>query len=229
VRPSPLDPPRSPPSRQSRPRGAAPEADARCSRGRPAALAVALGGLLATLAAAPARAQAVTPAPFSGGEVTFRFSSTFVGTLVGRAPIAGAAFTGARLDSVRGDAEVRVADIRTNNDARDRHLRETLDAARYPLIRFDLDSVLPAAAAGDSVPARFEGRLTLHGVTRALGATGWVLRRPGGEEVVAAFSLDMRDYGIKPPVRALLLRVSPHVALTARVWFGTPPPAGYDR
>lgn len=44
--------------------------------------------------------------------------------------------------------------------------------------------------------------------------------RPGRMDVEATFPLDMRDYGIKPPVRALVLRVAPDLVVTARLSFG---------
>jgi hypothetical protein len=39
----------------------------------------------------------------------------------------------------------------------------------------------------------------------------------------AAFPIDMRDYGIVPAVRALVLRVSPDVAVTVRLSFRASP------
>lgn len=131
---------------------------------------------VATLAAQatslPATAQLVSGAPLIRGEVTFVFHSTIVGRLDGRAPIEHAEFAGDRLDSVHGLALVNVADVQTGNGARDRHLRETMEADTYPLIRFDLAGVEPEAAA-DTTPVTLDGTLTLHGVTRPVRARGW--------------------------------------------------------
>ncbi len=179
--------------------------------------------LAAALAAAPAApAQPVTPGPLSRGEVVFRFHSTIVGRLEGTAPIERAEFTGTDLAAVRGAAEVRVDRMLTGNGARDRHLREVLEADRYPVIRFDLERVRPDSGA-DSVGVTLAGDLTLHGVTRPVTARGWVVRRAGNVAVAASFPLDMRDYGIKPPVRALVLRVGPDVVVEARLTFGPAP------
>ena len=184
---------------------------------------IAAAAVAAALAAGPVAAQTVVPGPLVSGEVTFLFHSTFVGRLVGRAPIERATFTGGALTAVRGAAEVSVARMETGNGARDRHMRETLQADSYPVIRFAVDSAVPGAASGDSTAIGLFGKLTLHGVTRSVRADGSVILKPGGTNVTAAFSLDMRDYGIKPPVRALMLHVAPDVVVTARLSFGAAP------
>ncbi len=185
------------------------------------ALAPAL--IAAALACAPAAAQPVKSGPLAGGEVVFRFHSTIVGRLEGTAPIDRAQFAGTDLSAVRGMAEVRVDRMLTGNGGRDRHLREVMEADKYPIIRFDLRSVRPDSG-GDSVGVALEGDLTLHGVTRAVTARGWVVRRAGGVALAVSFPLDMRDYGIKPPVRALVFRVGPDVVVEARLTFAAAPP-----
>ena len=175
--------------------------------------------LAASLLARHAAAQAVVPGPLVAGETTFLFHSTIVGRLQGRAPIASAEFSGGTLADVRGTAEVRVDRMETGNGARDRHLRETLQADSYPVIRFEVDSVAPEGSAGDTTAVILSGRLVLHGVARAVRAEGTVATGSIGTEVTASFVIDMRDYGIRPPVRALLLRVAPDVAVTARLTF----------
>jgi polyisoprenoid-binding protein YceI len=166
-----------------------------------------------------AAAQLVSGAPLIRGEVTFVFHSTIVGRLEGRVPIAHAEFAGDRLESIHGLALVNVADMQTGNGARDRHLRETMEADAYPLIRFDLVGVESGAAA-DTTPVTLEGTLTLHGVARPVRAGGTVVAGPQATEVTASFSLDMRDYGIRPPVRALVLHVAPEVVIVAHLSFG---------
>src|SRR6185503_1404492 len=55
--------------------------------------------------------------------------------------------------------EVRWAAVDTKNGTRNRHMLKTVDADRFPVIRFDVTAPRPGA---DSVA----GTLTLHGVTR---------------------------------------------------------------
>ncbi len=183
--------------------------------------AAAGSALLASLALRAALAQPVTPAPLTGGEVTFLIHSTIVGGIEGRAPIAHAEFRGDRLEAVQGAADVRVADMRTGNGTRDRHLRRTMDADSFPTIHFDLRAVEPGLSTADSMLVTLEGRLTLHGVTREVRAKGSVVPGPRGLRVEAAFPLDMRDFGIKPPVRALILRVAPDVLVSVHLLFGS--------
>ena len=168
-------------------------------------------------------AQPVSPAPLGRGDVTFVFHSTIVGALTGQAAIARAEFSGERLAAVRGSAVVLVAAMQTGNGQRDRHMREAMRADSYPEIRFDLDSVRVGAVSGDTSGVVLVGRVTIHGVTRPLAATGAVVARRAGEDVTASFGLDMRDYGITPPVRALVLRVAPDVAVTVHLSFGAGP------
>lgn len=181
-----------------------------------------LAGLLAGAALHGAAAQPVTPAPLARGEVSFLIHSSFVGRIDGKAPIARAEFTGDQLRTIRGSAEVAVARMTTGNGTRDRHMRETMDADSYPTIRFDLVGVRTESATPDSAAITIEGQLTLHGVTRRISARGSAVLRSDGAEVTASFPLDMRDYGIKPPVRALVLRVAPDVVVTVHLSFAQP-------
>ena len=184
------------------------------------------GGVAALLVAFPvlrSAAQPVVPAPLTAGGVTFLLHSTIIGHFTGHAPVARAEFSGGRLLDVRGTVEVLLAQMQTGNGLRDRHMRETMNADSFPTIRFDLDSVQTGAGAGDTTGVVLVGRLAIHGVTRPVRATGSVVARPGGEDVDATFGLDMRDYGIKPPVRAVVLHVAPDVVVTVHLSFGRPP------
>ena len=193
--------------------------------GKAAALRAAGGAaLIPALILSPLAAQTVTPGPLVRGEVTFAMHAAIIGAFTGRAPVARAEFTGGRLGEVRGMAELRVAEMRTGIALRDRHMREAMTADSFPTVRFDLIEVQPGSTSGDTTTAGFEGRLTLDGVTRPVQARGSVVVVPGGIDVDATFALDMRDYGIVPPVRAIVLRVAPDVTVTAHLSFRTAGP-----
>src|SRR5512135_3134025 len=179
--------------------------------------------LLQAAAPGPGAAQAARAARLTSGDVTFAMHAAIVGAFTGRAPITRAEFTGGTLAEVRGMAEVRVADMRTGIALRDRHMREAMSADSFPTIRFDVIAVMPGATRGDSTSVTLEGRLTLDGVTRPVRAQGAVVARPGGMDVAATFPVDMRDYGIVPPVRAVFLRVAPDEVVSARLSFDAPP------
>ena len=177
-------------------------------------------GLVAAWAG-PAGAQAVPALPFAGGAAAFRVRATIVRDFTGTVAASRAQYTGTDLTSVQGFVEFQVAEMRTGVGLRDRHTRTAMAADSFPLIRFDLADVQPAQPGGDTVPAVFRGRLTIRGVTREVRAPGAVVLGHAGLEVTASFSIDMRDYGITPPVRMLgALRVAPDIEVTVHLVFG---------
>jgi polyisoprenoid-binding protein YceI len=168
-----------------------------------------------------AGAQTVPVLPLTGGSATYRVRATVVNDFTGTVTAARAQYTGTDLASIQGFVEFRVAEMRTGIGLRDSHTRATLLADSFPLIRFDLTGVEPAPQRGDTVPAVFMGRLTIRGVTRAVRAPGAAVLGHGSIEVTAGFSIDMREYGVTPPVRMLgALRVAPDIEVNVRLAFG---------
>jgi polyisoprenoid-binding protein YceI len=193
-------------------------------------LARAVGAVAILLAlAAPARAQAIARFSLRAGEATFHVRATVVSDFTGRAAVSDAAYTGADLASVVGSVELRVADMRTGNGLRDRHLRAAMEADRFPLLRFDLTGVEAGAPRGDTVDLALVGRLTIHGTTREVHVPGSAIVGTDSLAVRAAFPIDMRDYGVTPPVKMLgLLRVAPGVEVAIHLVFGPAPAAPED-
>jgi len=114
--------------------------------------------------------------------------------------------------------EVRWADIDTKNGTRNRHMLKTVDAEHFPVIRFDV-----AEATGDTGQVQLKGTLTLHGVSRPVEWPATVRASPpplpDTVTVAADFPVDMRDYGIKPPVRFLVARMGAVVQVHVRLSF----------
>ena len=108
--------------------------------------------------------------------------------------------------------EVRWQDIDTQNGTRNRHMLKTVDADQFPVIRFDVVAVRPGA---DSVA----GTLALHGVTRQVVWPVTVRYAADTVSVAADFPVDMRDYGIKPPVRFVIARMGAVVQVHVRLVF----------
>ena len=108
--------------------------------------------------------------------------------------------------------EVRWADIDTKNGTRNRHMLKTVDADHFPLIRFDVTGLRSGA---DSVA----GRLSLHGVTRDVVWPVSARLAADSVTVLADFPVDMRDYGIKPPVKFVIARMGPVVQVHVRLTF----------
>jgi len=176
-------------------------------------------GLLAACAG-HAGAQSVPALSFTGGTATFRVRATVVSDFTGTVAAARAQYTGTDLASVQGFVEFSVAEMRTGIGLRDRHTRAVLAADSFPLIRFDLTGVEPEPQHGDTVPAVFRGHLTIRGVTREVRAPGAVVLDNGTLEIAASLSIDMREYGVSPPVRMLgALRVAPDIAVRFHLLF----------
>jgi polyisoprenoid-binding protein YceI len=148
--------------------------------------------------------QAVPSAPLPHAEIWFDAKAS-VADFQGRATVA----TGTR-DWV----EVRWQDIDTKNGTRNRHMLKTVDAERFPTIRFDL-----AGTTGDTGQVRLKGTLTLHGVSQPVEWPAVVHRGPDSVTVAADFPVDMRDYGIKPPVKFVIARMGPVVQVHVRLVF----------
>ena len=148
------------------------------------------------VASAPAQAGRAVPAgTVAQGKLSFDGRAS-VGDFIGTTTtVTGEITGGPELDAVRGWVEAPVATLKTGNDRRDRDLNKSMESAEHPTMRFDLDGVT-AAGTGDSVPVTLKGRLTLHGVERAVELPG--LARFGSDQVQvrADFPLNLKDYKI---------------------------------
>ena len=159
-----------------------------------------------------ALSQAVPTARVAQAEIWFDARAT-VADFQGRdTTVTGELIGGAAPADSRGWIEVRWADIDTKNGTRNGHMLKTVDADRFPVIRFDLTAVRPGL---DSVA----GTLTLHGVTREVVWPVTVQIGSDTVRVAADFPVDMRDYGIKPPVRFVIARMGAVVQVHVRVVF----------
>jgi len=110
--------------------------------------------------------------------------------------------------------EVRWADIDTKNGTRNRHMLKTVDAEHFPVIRFDL-----AGTTADSGQVQVRGTLTMHGVSHPVEWPAVIHAWPDSAAVAADFPVDMRDYGIKPPVKFVIARMGPVVQVHVRLVF----------
>ena len=157
-------------------------------------------------------AQGIPSSQLVSAEIWFDARAT-VADFQGRATtVTGDLVGGANPADARGWIEVRWADIDTKNGTRNRHMLKTVDAERFPVIRFDVTALRPGL---DSVA----GTLALHGVSKEVV---WpVSVQVGGDtvSVAADFPVDMRDYGIKPPVRFVIARMGAVVTVHVRLVF----------
>ena len=110
--------------------------------------------------------------------------------------------------------EVRWRDIDTKNGTRNRHMLKTVEEERFPVIRFDL-----GGTTGDTGQVRVKGTLTLHGVSQPVDWPAEVHAAGDSLTVASDFPVDMRDFGIKPPVRFVIARMGAVVAVHVRLVF----------
>ena len=160
--------------------------------------AVGLGLALLALGSGGVKAQTAQPVP-SGtvAEGTLSFdgrasAGDFTGTT---SSVTGEMKGGDGLDAVRGWVEAPVATLKTGNDRRDRDLNKSMESDKYPAMRFDLDGVT-AGGTGDSVPATLKGRLTIHGMERAVELPASVVLGADNVRVHSDFPLNLKDYKI---------------------------------
>ena len=191
-------------------------------RGRgPFGRGLAIAAVVALAAATRVQGQALAALPLRHAEVAFAMRATKVNDFVGHVAAVRVEYQGTDLTNVHGVLELRVADMHTGIGLRDTHLRNAMRADSFPTIRFELVGVDPAAPHGDTIPAVFQGHLTIRGVTKTVRVPGSVVLRPGGVDVTASISLDMREYGIEPPTRFFgAIRVDPVTVVTAILSFG---------
>ncbi len=114
--------------------------------------------------------------------------------------------------------KVPIAPINTGIGLRDRHLREMLEAERFP------DAILRVARSQLTFPKESEpaegtarGDLTLHGQSRPVDVRYHAeLGADGNTRVRGSMQLDLRDFEIKPP-SYLGVTVAPQVEVDAEL------------
>ncbi|MGH7653403.1 MAG: YceI family protein, partial [Gemmatimonadaceae bacterium] len=157
-------------------------------------IVVSLGSLLSV--ASGASAQAVADAQSVRGTLAFDAKAN-VGDFTGTTTKMTGKLEGASaLSGVRGWVEAPAKSLTTKNGHRDSDMAKSLEMGKYPAIRFDLDSVAPGAAQGDSTAVVLKGRFTLHGKTRAASIPGWVWITSKGARFRGAVPIDVKDYGV---------------------------------
>ncbi len=146
----------------------------------------------------------------------------------------------ARLDAEAGTGQAKlsvpVRSMRTGIDLRDEHLRSDawMDAAKYPDIGFMAQTL--KRKAKDSDDWEYDGKVTIHGVTRDLKGTARVKFIPAklaekfklgaGDWVKVAtdFKVTLSDFGIKIPEGLVQGKVSATWTIKVDIFGTTQPP-----
>jgi polyisoprenoid-binding protein YceI len=159
--------------------------------------AVAAHSAFATTASAQ---RAVTDAVLRSGTLSFHGRAT-VGDFIGStSTISGAITGGASYSTTTGWVEAPVATLATGNAHRDRDLRASMEVDRHPTMHFTLAgaTVVTTTPLGgsDSSAVLLHGALAIHGVTRHVDVPATIVRSGDTTRVIAAFPIDLGDYGI---------------------------------
>jgi len=114
--------------------------------------------------------------------------------------------------------KVPIAPIETGIGLRDRHLRETLEADKFPAAILRVSrSELTFPNEHDAAAGTAQGDLTLHGRSRPVQVRYRAERGAAGvTRVHGSVPLDMRDFEIKPP-SYLGVSVTPQVEVTVEM------------
>jgi polyisoprenoid-binding protein YceI len=137
-------------------------------------------------------------------------TSTVTGELVGAPTLAG----------VRGWVEAPAKSLSSQNGKRDRDTWASLEVERFPTLRFQLDSVVPGNAVGDSTSVVLVGHLILHGQSRPVRITGYLSGGSGVHRFRGSVPINVKDYGIQGLSKAFgLLRMKEQIMVRVDVTF----------
>jgi polyisoprenoid-binding protein YceI len=183
------------------------------------AMAMLLGGVMTdrTLAQAP-----IAPGKVVSGTLSFDGHATmgdFTGTTT---TLTGYMSGGPELASIQGWVEAPVGTLVTGKGKRDADLNKSMESDKYPVIRYELDSLTPGHVAGDTTEVVLHGRFVIHGVTRDADLPGRVLLDGTGARVRADAPLNLKDYRIGGLSKMLgMLKMHEDIEVHVDVAFGS--------
>ncbi|HEU5359107.1 MAG TPA: YceI family protein [Gemmatimonadales bacterium] len=174
------------------------------------------------------RAQVPTAIPsgtVTSGALSFDGHSTlgdFTGTTT---TVRGAVRGAASIDSVSGWVEAPVNTLRTGNGKRDRDMMSSMEADRFPGIRYELSSVTRRGTRGDTLDLTLHGNFVIHGVTRPVDLQATAVFAPGQVRIQSSVPLDLNDYHIEGLSKMLgILKMHPGILVHVDVTFGLAAP-----
>lgn len=178
---------------------------------------------LLVVATSPLSAQSYPDTPLLHGTLAFDANATLGAFTGSTSAVTGRMIGAPTLPAVRGLVEAPSRSLNSQNGKRDKDMRSSLEVEKFPMIRFELDSVGGGAATGDSLTVTLHGRFTLHGETRQVAIPGWIWRHGTQLRFRGATPVNLKDYHIGGLTKALgLLRMNEHIVVRIDVTFGPP-------
>jgi polyisoprenoid-binding protein YceI len=178
------------------------------------------GLIIAAAAAFPgvAAAQEATTRMFASvvsGTLSFVGHAT-VGDFVGSTTSVSGELSGDR-SNPRAWVEAPVTTLVTGNGRRDRDLRKSMEADRYPTLRLDVTGV---RWRPESDTAILHGTFTIHGVTREVELPVVVSQAGDTMQVTSTFPIDLSDYRVGGLTKAFgLLRMQSQIEVSVHLLF----------
>jgi polyisoprenoid-binding protein YceI len=166
-------------------------------------------------------AQAVPDRPLGHGMLAFDADAT-LGKFTGTTTTLTGQLTGAGLlAGVRGWVEAPSKSLTTNNGHRDGDMAGSLEIEKYPVIRFDLDSIAVAEKQGDSTTVTLAGSFTIHGQKHAAQVPGWIWLSAKSARFRGALPINVKDYGVGGLSKMLgMLKMNQMITVRIDVTFG---------
>lgn len=129
------------------------------------------------------------------GTLSFDGRAT-VGDFVGSTSTVTGEMHGGTLGNVRGWVEAPVETLKTGNGKRDKDLNKSMESAKYPNLRFDLDRVSAGDESSDSLSVTLHGAFQIHGVSREVELPATVMFSQDTIRVRSDFPMNLKDYKI---------------------------------
>jgi polyisoprenoid-binding protein YceI len=109
---------------------------------------------------------------------------------------------------------IPVASFDTADANRDSHMRETLDAAKFPYVIFKgVTSLTVPVATGKGIPAKLEGELEFHGVKQPISVPAEIVLAADGTATVSSkFPVNLEAHKIERP-SLLFIKVDENVEM----------------
>lgn len=189
------------------------------ARVKVAGMLVVLGAMLGFT---PSSAQMpIPPGRVLAGTLSFDGHASMGGFTGTTSAVSGEMSGGPTLASISGWVEAPVKTLVTGKGKRDADLNKSMESDKYPVIRYELDSVMPGAVSGDTTAVMLHGRFVIHGVTREADLPGQIILSGGTAQVRAANPLNLKDYRIGGLSKMLgVLKMNEHIEVQVDVTFG---------
>ena len=98
------------------------------------------------------------------------------------------------------DVKISVAGLKSGESGLDKNMRKSMDAEKFPDVLYKLGKYeLAKPTAAGTVAAKTTGELTIAGQTKTVTIDVEFTLGAGAPEVKGSYTLNMSDFGIKPP------------------------------